>query len=74
MSPPVSGVEDEDICADHLLQHGRELVQLESPGSILLSFELYKERVPEEFHGAIVIHGAEDPVLGADVEIGRAHV
>lgn len=55
MSPPVSGVEDEDICADHLLQHGRELVQLESPGSILLSFELYKERVPEEFHGAIVI-------------------
>ena len=53
--PPVASVEDDDICADHLLKHGWELVKLECLGLILLGFELHEEWAPKEFHGAIVI-------------------
>ena len=55
VSPPVAGVEHENICAQGPLQHGRQLVQLERPGLVDLSFELHKERTPEELHRAVVV-------------------
>lgn len=55
VSPPVPSVEDENICTQRPLQHGRQLVQLERPGPVDLCFELDEERTPEELHGAIVV-------------------
>jgi hypothetical protein len=53
--PPVASIEDDDICADHLFNHGWELVKLECLGLILLGFKLHEEWAPKEFHRAIVI-------------------
>lgn len=55
VSPPVTGVEDEDICTQGPLQHGRQLVQLERPGPVDFCFELDEEWTPEKLHGAIVV-------------------
>jgi hypothetical protein len=55
VSPPVAGVEDENICAHGPLQHDRQLVQLQRPSLVDLCFELHEERTPEELRGAIVV-------------------
>jgi len=55
VSPPVAGVEDENVCAQGPLQHGRQLIQLERPGLVDLCFELHEERTPEELHRAVVV-------------------
>ena len=55
VSPPVTGVEDEDVSTERPLQHRRQLVQHERLGPVVFCFELYEEGAPEELHGAIII-------------------
>lgn len=55
VSPPVAGVEDEDVSTERPLQHWRQLVQLECLGLVVFCFELHEEGAPEELHEAIII-------------------
>lgn len=55
VSPPVAGVEDEDVSTERPLQHGRQLVQHERLGPVVFCFELHEEGAPEELHGTIIV-------------------
>jgi len=55
VSPPVASVEDEDVSTKRPLQHGRQLVQHERLGPVVICFKLHEEGAPEELHRAIII-------------------
>ena len=50
VSPPVTGVEDEDVSTECPLHHGRQLVQHERLGPVVFCFELHEEGAREELH------------------------